>query len=392
MSRSIGIICYPTQGGSGIVATELGLELAARDHQVHFISYRKPFRLDRLYPNTHFHQVEISEYPLFEYPPYSLALTSKIVDVATRFGLDLVHAHYAIPHAASAWMASLMLPGGLPVVSTLHGTDITLVGQDPGYLPVTRFTLGNCQALTAVSDFLVEETRRVFGRELAVRRIHNFVDTAEFRPKRNEELRACYATPGERILLHVSNFRPVKRVPDVVSIFARLAAHHPLRLVLAGLGPERNAAKEQVAALGLAERVHFIGNQESMVDLMSMADLYLLPSQTESFGLSALEAMSCGVPVLASRVGGLPELVEDGVNSVLCPLGDVDAFVERGLELLEDPACYQRMAAAARATAEERFTIARILPQYLAVYDEVLANRTPRRETWGAAKTDGSAA
>lgn len=373
MSRHIGIICYPTQGGSGIVATELGLELARIGHQVHFISYRRPFRLDRLYPNTHFHQVEISEYPLFEYPPYSLALTSKIVDVATRFGLDLVHAHYAIPHAASAWMASCMLPQGLPVVSTLHGTDITLVGQDPGYLPVTRFTLAHCQALTAVSDFLVNETRRVFGQELQVERIHNFVDTEEFQPRCNRELRACFANPGEHILLHVSNFRPVKRIPDVVAIFARIAAQCPARLVLAGLGPERNAAKEQVAVLGLQDRVHFIGNQESMVDLMSVADLYLLPSQTESFGLSALEAMSCGVPVLASRVGGLPELVEDGVNSHLCPLGDVEAFAECGLRLLKDRDHYHLLAEAARQTALERFAIHHILPQYVDIYERVLA-------------------
>lgn len=371
--RRIGIICYPTQGGSGIVATELGLELAKLGHQVHFISYRKPFRLDRLYPNTHFHQVEVSEYPLFEYPPYSLALTSKIVDVATRFPLDLVHAHYAIPHAASAWMAQQMLPSPLPVVSTLHGTDITLVGQDPGYLPVTRFTLERCQALTAVSDFLVDETRRVFGEGLAIQRIHNFVDTEEFQPRRNEALRSCFADPAERVLLHVSNFRPVKRVPDVLDIFARLAARHPVRLVLAGLGPDRNAAKEQAARLGLAERVHFIGNQESIVDLMSVADLYLLPSQTESFGLSALEAMSCGVPVLASRVGGLPELIEDGVSSYLCPLGDVEAFAARGDELLADPALYARVSAAARAAAVERFAIERILPDYLACYERVLA-------------------
>ena len=376
MTRSIGIICYPTQGGSGIVATELGLELAARGHQVHFISYRKPFRLDRIYPNTFFHQVEVNEYPLFEYPPYSLSLTSKIVEVATRFGLDLIHAHYAIPHAASAWMAQQMLPpGSLPLICTLHGTDITLVGQDPGYLPVTRFTLGHSQALTAVSDFLVAETHRVFGAELPVQRVYNFVDTEEFQPLRSLELRRGFADPGERVLLHVSNFRPVKRVPDVVEVFARLARRHPMRLILAGLGPERNAAKEQVQALGLAERVHFIGNQESIVDLLSVSDLFLLPSQTESFGLAALEAMSCGVPVLASRVGGLPELVEDGVNSFLCPTGDVAAFTEQAARLLEDDTLYRRVSAAARDTAVERFAIERILPQYLDLYERVLAGK-----------------
>ena len=373
MTRHIGIICYPTQGGSGIVATELGLELAARGHQVHFISYRKPFRLDRLYPNTHFHQVEVNEYPLFDYPPYSLALTSKIVDVALRFGLELIHAHYAIPHAASAWMAQQMLPAGaLPVVCTLHGTDITLVGQDPGYLPVTRFTLGHCQAATAVSDFLVEETRRVFGEGLRVRRVYNFVDTEEFKPQRNPELRRCFADPGERVLLHVSNFRPVKCVPHVVEIFARVAARLPARLILAGLGPERNAAKEQVQELGLGGRVHFIGNQESIADLLSVADLFLLPSQTESFGLAALEAMSCAVPVLASRVGGLPELVEDGRNSYLCEAGDVASFAARAAELLGDGELYCRVAGAARETAVERFAIERILPQYVEIYEEVL--------------------
>jgi L-malate glycosyltransferase len=370
---NIGIVCYPTQGGSGIVATELGLELARLGHGVHFISYRRPFRLDRLYPGVHYHQVEVSAYPLFEYPPYSLALTSKIVDVARRASLDLIHAHYAVPHTTSAWMAREMLAERrLPVVSTLHGTDITLVGQEPGYLPVTQFTLHRIDAITAVSDFLCAETQRVFGADLEIRRIHNFVDTEEFRPGCQRELRRHYAADDEALLLHISNFRPVKRVPDVVAIFDRVQRERPARLLLAGIGPERTAVKEQVRQLGLEERVHFLGDQESIVDLMSMADLFLLPSATESFGLAALEAMSCGLPVLASRVGGLPELIESGVDGWLCPLGDVEAFAAAGIELLRDTRLYGHMGRAARATACERFSIARILPQYLECYQEQL--------------------
>lgn len=370
---NIGIVCYPTQGGSGIVATELGLELAKLGHGVHFISYRRPFRLDRLYPNVHFHQVEVSEYPLFEYPPYSLALTSKIVDVTKRADLDLIHAHYAVPHTTSAWMAREMLGDRrLPLVATLHGTDITLVGQEPGYMPVTQFTLRHSDAITAVSDWLCEETRRVFGQELELTRIHNFVDTEEFRPCCQRDLRRHYAPDDEALLLHVSNFRPVKRVPDVIGIFERINRRRPSRLLLAGLGPERAAAKEQARELGLEDRVLFLGNQEMIVDLMSVADLFVLPSATESFGLAALEAMSCGVPVLASRVGGLPELIDSGINSWLCPLGDLEAFAEAGAALLLDRDLYDRTARAARDTALERFSIARILPQYLAVYEREL--------------------
>lgn len=373
MSMCIGIICYPTQGGSGIVATELGLELARLGHRIHFISYRRPFRLDRHYPNVQFHQVEVSSYPLFEYPPYSLALTSKIIELHQREKLDLVHAHYAIPHTISAWMASRMLEEGrLPLMTTLHGTDITLVGQDPGYLPVTRFTLQHSDAITSVSDWLKAETLRVFDSGLDIRRIHNFVDTDLFRPLCQQGLRNGFANRGESVLLHVSNFRPVKRVQDVIQTFDRVQRALPARLILAGLGPERNAMKELVRQLDIEDKVHFIGNNESIVDLMNVADLFLLPSESESFGLAALEAMSCGIPAVASRVGGLPELIEDGVNSFLCPLGDVDSFAECCIRLLKDRDCYDRIARAARSTAVDRFSIGRILPEYVRLYESIL--------------------
>jgi N-acetyl-alpha-D-glucosaminyl L-malate synthase BshA len=370
VSMHIGIICYPTQGGSGIVATELGLELAKIGHQVHFISYRKPFRLDRMYPDVHFHQVEVSSYPLFEYPPYSLALTSKILEIHKRERLDLIHAHYAIPHTISAWMASRMLEDDrLPLITTLHGTDITLVGQDPGYLPVTQFTLKQSDAITSVSDWLKEETLRVFGQDLNVTRIHNFVDTDEFKPLCLADLRSCYANPDEKLLLHVSNFRPVKRVQDVIQTFASVQQSLPARLILAGLGPERNAMKELARELGLESRVHFIGNNENIIDLMNVADVFLLPSESESFGLAALEAMSCGVPVIASRVGGLPELIDSGLNSYLCEKGDTRAMAQAAIELLSDARHYDTIARAARDSACDRFAIDKILPLYVKLYE-----------------------
>ncbi len=369
---NIGICCYPSAGGSGVVATELGIELAARGHSVHFISYRRPFRLDRLYPGLYFHQVEVSEYPLFEYPPYSLALASKIVDVAQHAGLDLIHAHYAVPHAVSAWMASEMLGKQLPTVTTLHGTDITLVGQTQGYLPVTQFALRHAGALTAVSNFLTDKTREVFGADLSICRIYNFVDVDRFAPRANPELRSRFAAPDAALLLHVSNFRPVKQVHRVIEAFAQIQAKHPARLLLAGMGPERNAMKMLAQELGVESRVEFLGNQETVTDLMSIADLFLLPSTTESFGLAALEAMSCGVPVVASRVGGLPELIQHGENGYLCDATDSSAFSLASLELLRDPDLYKRFSEAARATAVDRFTIPKILPEYLELYESLL--------------------
>jgi L-malate glycosyltransferase len=370
----IGISCYPSQGGSGVVATELGLELAKRGHTVHFISYRRPFRLNRIVENVFFHKVEVHEYPLFEYPPYSLALASKIVEVARKDGLDLVHAHYAVPHAISAWLASQMLTEQkLPVVSTLHGTDITLVGQEPGYHPVTAFALRHADALTAVSESLAKDTRKIFGKDLKVECIHNFVDTDQFAPDERPALRAQFAQPDESLFLHLSNFRPVKRVQDVVAIFDRLAKGHPARLLLAGSGPERSAIKQKVHDLGLDHRVSFLADPASLPDLMKIADCFLLPSEQESFGLVALEAMSSGVPVIASDTGGLPELITTGVDGYLVPVGDIDSFTAHAIELTQDPEGRRAMGRVARHTALSRFAIQDIMPKYLQLYESLLA-------------------
>jgi L-malate glycosyltransferase len=370
----IGICCYPTHGGSGVVATELGLELAKKGHTVHFISYQRPFRLNHLVPGVYFHQVEVSEYPLFEYPPYSLALASKIVDWSHRNGLDLVHAHYAIPHTVSAWMASEMIAEKkLPVVSTLHGTDITLIAQEPGYRDVTRFALQHTKAVTAVSDFLVRETEKALGVDLQIHRIHNFVDTEEFKPRCNNTLRQRFCNTDEKLLLHVSNFRPVKRVADVVRIFHQVQKSNNVRLLMAGSGPDKPKIKEMVTELGLCDKVYFLGNGESIVDLLSISDLFLLPSETESFGLAALEAMSCGIPVLASNTGGLPELIDNGLNGMLFDIGNVDLASSLAIDLLRDTTVYDRIAINARKKAVDQFAVNMIIPEYLAVYEGALA-------------------
>jgi L-malate glycosyltransferase len=369
----IGICCYPTHGGSGVVATELGLELAKRGHTIHFISYQRPFRLNHLIPGVYFHQVEVSEYPLFDYPPYSLALASKIVEVSRRNGMDIVHAHYAIPHTVSAWMASEMIKDKeLPVVSTLHGTDITLIAQEPGYRPVTQFALENTKAITAVSDFLVTETKNVLSLDLNITRIHNFVDVEEFKPRCNHKLRSRFCDTDEKLILHISNFRPVKRVSDVVKIFNAIQQKTNSRLLLAGSGPEKPLVKELVTQLGLQDKVCFLGTGESIVDLMSISDLFVLPSETESFGLAALEAMSCGIPVIASKVGGLPELIEHGSNGFLFPLGDIETAADYAIELLNNTETYDRIALCSRERAQDQFAVDKIIPEYLAVYENAL--------------------
>ena len=371
----IGITLYPTYGGSGAVATELGIQLARRGHEIHFISYAQPFRLQHFLPGVFFHAVEVTRYPLFEYPPYSLSLTVKMHDVATRHRLDLMHVHYAVPHAASAWMAKqLMGDGRLPVVTTLHGTDITLVGQDPSYFTITKFSIEQSDGLTAVSEWLRDETYRAFGCvgcEIHV--VPNFVDVETFRPDPEPCHRDALARPDEKILMHISNFRPVKRVRDVVGVAARVMRQVPARLLLVGDGPERPAAEEEARAQGIADRVVFLGKLESVAEVLPCADLYLLTSDTESFGLSALEAMACGVPVVGSRVGGLPEVVESGVTGELLPVGDLDGMAQAALSYLTDEGRARRAAEAGRARAVERFSAERVVPAYEAVYGEVLA-------------------
>src|ERR1041385_4922955 len=331
----IGITCYPTYGGSGAVATELGLELARRGHEVHIISYASPFRLrGEFTERVTFHEVVPADYPLFERSPYALALAVKQHEVALREELELMHVHYAIPHAATAWLAKQMLKGerDLKIVTTLHGTDITLVGQDPSYYTLTKFSIEQSDRVTAVSAFLRDETYRAFGcGDCDVVVIPNFISTAEYHPPGDDTCRRSLAPADHKVLVHVSNFRPVKRVTDVVRVFAGVRRALPATLVLVGDGPERDAAEQEVDRLALRRDVRFLGKVDNVADILRGSDLFLLPSETESFGLAALEAMACAVPVLASRVGGLPEVVTDGQTGFLTPVGDVAAMTAQAV-------------------------------------------------------------
>jgi len=370
----IGITCYPTYGGSGAVATELGLELARRGHDVHFISYASPFRLRGLQARVSFHEVVPASYPLFEHLPYALALAVKQHEVALREDLDLLHVHYAIPHALTAWLAKQMLEQvrDLKVVTTLHGTDITLVGQDPSYFTITKFSIEHSDRVTAVSEFLRDETYRAFGCVgCDVEVIPNFVSPLEYYPPNDLQARGMLAPPDHKVLIHVSNFRAVKRLRDVIGIFAGVRRVMPATLVLAGDGPERDAAEQEADGLGLRHDVRFLGKVENVADLLRGGDLFLLPSETESFGLAALEAMACGLPVVATAVGGLPEIVVDGESGALEAVGDVPALTARAIEILSDPARLAAMGAAAIRRAGA-FSAERVVPRYERLYEDVL--------------------
>jgi len=371
----IAISCYPTYGGSGAVATELGLELAERGHEIHFISYAQPFRLDGFRERVYFHEVEMDQYPLFEHPPYSLALAVSIHEVASHYDLDLVHVHYAIPHATSAWIARQMMNGqtGPRVVTTLHGTDITLTGQHPSFHSITRFSIRRSDGLTAVSSFLRDETERSFGVEKdRIRVIPNFIDTDRYRREDKPCHRSTLAPGGEKIVMHISNFRPVKRVEDVVEVFARIRHDVPARLVMVGDGPDRPRAQQRAEVLGVEDHVVFLGKHTSVDELLACADLFLLPSESESFGLAALEAMACGVPVVASRVGGVPEVVVDGETGALLDVGDVGGMAKAAVGILGDADRWAQVSGAARRLAVERFDARKVVPIYEAFYREVL--------------------
>ena len=377
-SMKVGITCYPTYGGSGAIATELGLHLAARGHEVHFVSYAQPFRLDRFHERVFFHEVEMDQYPLFEHPPYSMALSVAIHDAARTYDLDLFHVHYAIPHATSAWVArEMLLPDReLPVVTTLHGTDITLIGQHPSFQSITRFSILRSQGISAVSRFLKEETIRHFDVPAdRIRVIPNFIDPERFRRDRVPCHRASLAPEGEKILMHVSNFRQVKRVEDVVSVFAGVVDEVPARLVMIGDGPERPRAQERAESLGVADRTVFLGKHSTVEDLLPCADVFLLPSRSESFGLAALEAMACGCPVVATRVGGLPEVVKDGEGGFLHEVGAVEEMAESCRRLLSDEERWNEASETARRRAVEEFSVARVLPLYEELYQDVLDGR-----------------
>ncbi len=379
----IGITCYPTYGGSGVVATELGIELAARGHDIHFITYSQPFRLTGREANIHFHEVAVSNYPLFEHPPYDLALATRMAEVAEFYALDLLHVHYAIPHSVSAYLAQQMILTHslaargryLPFITTLHGTDITLVGLDRSYLPITRFGIEESDGVTAISSYLRDRTYEAFDITSEIEVIRNFVNCDVYvrKPELIASMRPRFAKPEERLLVHLSNFRPVKRVTDVVEIFARVAKASPARLMLIGDGPDRSTAEYLAAKHGVQDRVHFLGKQDNVNELLPLADLMLMPSEMESFGLAALEAMACSVPTIATRVGGVPELVRDGQNGLLFPVGDIDAMSSAAIALLGDPPRLDSMAVAARKTAQDHFCASRIIPLYEQYYERVIA-------------------
>ncbi len=374
----IGITCYPTYGGSGVVATELGLELAERDHEVHFISYAQPIRLSGPHPNIHYHEVEVSRYPLFEYPPYDLALASRMAEVAELYDLDLLHVHYAIPHSVSALLARQMMaarPRGrkLPFVTTLHGTDITLVGLDRSYLPITRFAIEQSDGVTAISQYLRERTLREFDIRNQIQVIYNFVNCDVYcRGEKASELKQEYAPNGERLLLHLSNFRPVKRVTDCIEVFDRVRKRIPSKLLMIGDGPDRSRAEWLAVQKGIHNDVIFLGKQDQVEEKLALADILLLPSELESFGLAALEGMACEVVPIATRVGGIPELIEHGKSGYLADVGDVDTMARYAIELLSNEKALDEMAKASRAVAQSRFCASRIIPQYEEFYRRVL--------------------
>jgi N-acetyl-alpha-D-glucosaminyl L-malate synthase BshA len=372
---NVGITCYPTYGGSGIVATELGMELAARGHEVHFITYANPIRLDPDTPRIHYHEVEVSTYPLFQYPPYCLALASRMAEVAESYQLDLLHVHYAIPHSIAAMLAQQMLAPKrrLPIVTTLHGTDITLVGVDPSYFPITKFGIEQSNGVTSISDHLREETRRVFAIEKDIRVIKNFVNCTLYQPDDGKKGAVTYAPNGEKLIIHLSNFRPVKRVIDCVKIAAAVLKRGvKARLLMVGDGPDRGAAEHMARTLGIADDVLFLGKQNHVERLIPLAHVLLMPSEMESFGLVALEAMACGVVPVATRVGGVPELITDEEDGFLQEVGDIEGQADRVAGLLKDDELHYRMSKAGRWNASERFCTDKIIPRYERYYEEVI--------------------
>src|SRR6202453_1487582 len=375
----IGITCYPTYGGSGVVATELGLELAQRGHDIHFISYAQPIRLSGSEPNIHYNEVEVSRYPLFDYTPYDLALATRMAEVAQLYDLDLLHVHYAIPHSVSALLARQMLAEGprgrrLPFVTTLHGTDITLVGLDRSYLPITRYSIEQSDGVTAISNYLRDRTVRVFDVKNKIELIYNSVNCDVYcrNPEMAAEMRKEYALNNERVLVHLSNFRPVKRLTDVIEIFDRVHKQVPSKLLLIGDGPDRSVAEWLTVQKGIHEDVLFLGKQDQVEEKLGIADILLMPSELESFGLAALEAMACECVPIATRNGGVPEVIEHGVSGFLADVGDVDTMARYAIDLLGDESALRAMGKRARAAAKEKYCSSKIIPLYEDFYQKVL--------------------
>ena len=371
----IGIVCYPTFGGSGVLATELGKALAQKGHQVHFITYQQPVRLNGFIPNIFYHEVQVPTYPLFDYPPYETALASAMVDVIKNNQLDLLHVHYAIPHASAAYMAKRILEGEgitIPVITTLHGTDITLVGKDKTYAPVVAFSINQSDAITAVSQNLRDETYKTFKIEKQIEVIYNFVDVKRFTRKPIDAFKKLIAPDGERVLLHASNFRKIKRVNDVVKIFHAVKQEIPSKLLFVGDGPERAPAEQLCRQLGVCDDVRFVGKQEQMEDILAIADLFLLTSEYESFGLAALEAMAAGVPVVSTNAGGLGEIMIEGVTGYMGNVGDVESMSRHAIAVLKNEERLNQFKKGAFEQAK-KFDISNIIPLYEKLYDDVLS-------------------
>ncbi len=373
----VGITCYPVAGGSGVVATELGQQLAVRGHQVHFVSYALPFRLDRYQTNLMYHGVETTAYPLFKFPPYTLTLAAKMAEVSRNYHLDLLHMHYAVPHATCAYLAKQLLAAQEErqpkIITTLHGTDITLVGSDPSFFDITRFSILSSDGLTAVSEYLADETRRVFRVNKDIRVIHNMFDARRFKPSTAQCARTEFAEEGEFLVAHISNFRPVKRTLDVIDIFEKINSELPSKLLLIGEGPDTILARRQVNKKSLDDRVIFLGNQSRVEAVLPCADLFLLPSEEESFGLAALEALACGVPVIGSSGTGLVEVVEDFIDGFLLPVGDTGSMARAAVSLLANRERLQQFKNAAANRALERFSADKIVSEYESYYEDILS-------------------
>ncbi|NET33893.1 MAG: N-acetyl-alpha-D-glucosaminyl L-malate synthase BshA [Cyanothece sp. SIO1E1] len=377
---NIGIVCYPTFGGSGVVATELAKVLSSKGHRIHVLSYQRPARLDILDANISYHEVSINSYPLFEYPPYALALASQMVNLIEYENLDLLHVHYALPHATSAYLAKqIMAEKGIsvPIITTLHGTDITLVGRDPSYKHVVEFSIDKSDGVTAVSDYLKRETYSNFDIKQDIRVIPNFIDLERFKKSNKSHFKKAICPDGEKVVVHVSNFRKVKRVPEVVSVFAKILDHGiEAKLLLVGDGPDRQKAEQQCRDLGICEHTRFLGKLDEVEEVLSIADLFLIPSGSETFGLAALEAMSCSVPVISSNIGGLPEVNIEGETGYLCDLDDIECMAEHAKNILTDDALHTRLSENARKRAE-LFNQDKVVGEYERFYEEVNAGLIP---------------
>ena len=368
----IGMICYPGHGGSGTIATELGKVLGVNGHEVHFISYSIPYRLREYNENVFFHEVNMLKYPLFEYPPYSLALADKIAEITEKENLDILHVHYAIPHSTSAYLAKQMLGGCPKVITTLHGTDVTIVGSDESYYRINKFSIEQSDGVSTVSEYLKREAEERFHINIPITVIPNFVDTERFSHTHRCRAKCLFAPKDERIVMHISNFRPVKRIEDVISTFDLIHKEIPSKLLMVGDGPMMSSALRAVEKLGISSSVSFLGKQDDVAGVLPIADIFLIPSETESFGLSALEAMSCEIPVIATNVGGLPEFIEHGNTGYLAELGDIEAMAEWGKKLLKDEELRQKMGKQARQTVLAKFRQDRIVNMYEKFYEEVL--------------------